>query len=455
MKNRVLIIIGAVVLGVIILAVIGKKKGWIGKGDIAQVAIDNAAKRSLIETVTASGRINPQTEVKLSSEVSGEIIDLRVKEGDSVRRGDLLCVVNPSIYEAVVTQVTASVNQTRATLASAKASLIQAKAAADNANRNYERNEKLHNDKVISDMEFEGSRLQHEQADANYATAQEQVNAASFSVKSAEAQLQQAQDNLKKTKIYAPMNGIVSLVNVKLGERVVGTAQMAGTEIIRIADLANMQAEVDVNENDVLRISLGDTAEVEVDAYVNKKFKAVVTQIAYSATNSINAVISTSQATNFTVKLSLLKESYVDLIQPELGRKYPFRPGMSATVDIKTESRDNVLTVPIQSVTTREDEKLNEKDKDLKESVKGQQLGNGKKQLKEIVFVVVNDKVEQREVKTGIQDANYMEITSGLKEGEKVVKAPFKLISKVLKNGDLVKVVEEKDLFKDDKSAAE
>lgn len=455
MKNRVLIIIGAVVLSVIILAVIGKKKGWIGKGDIAQVAIDNAAKRSLIETVTASGRINPQTEVKLSSEVSGEIIDLRVKEGDSVRRGDLLCVVNPSIYEAVVTQVTASVNQTRATLASAKASLIQAKAAADNANRNYERNDKLHNDKVISDMEFEASRLQHEQADANYATAQEQVNAASFSVKSAEAQLQQAQDNLKKTKIYAPMNGIVSLVNVKLGERVVGTAQMAGTEIIRIADLANMQAEVDVNENDVLRISLGDTAEVEVDAYVNKKFKAVVTQIAYSATNSINAVISTSQATNFTVKLSLLKDSYVDLIQPELGRKYPFRPGMSATVDIKTESRDNVLTVPIQSVTTREDEKLNEKDKDLKESVKGQQLGNGKKQLKEIVFVVVNDKVEQREVKTGIQDANYMEITSGLKEGEKVVKAPFKLISKVLKNGDLVKVVEEKDLFKDDKSVAE
>lgn len=455
MKNRVLIIAGVVVLGVIVLGIIGKKKGWIGKGDIAQVAVDKAARRSLIETVTASGRINPQTEVKLSSEVSGEVIDLRVQEGDSVKRGDLLCVVNPSIYEAVVTQVTASVNQTRATLASAKASLIQAKAAADNATRNYERNEKLHNDKVISDMEFEASRLQHEQADANYATAQEQVNAASFSVKSAEAQLQQAQDNLKKTKIYAPMNGIVSLVNVKLGERVVGTAQMAGTEIIRIADLANMQAEVDVNENDVLRISLGDTAEVEVDAYVNKKFKAVVTQIAYSATNSITSVISTSQATNFTVKLSLLKDSYSDLIKLELGRKYPFRPGMSATVDIKTESRDNVLTVPIQSVTTREDEKLKEKDKDLKESVKGQQIGNEKKQLKEIVFVVVNDKVEQREVKTGIQDANYMEITEGLKEGEKVVKAPFKLISKVLKDGDLVKVVEEKDLFKDEKATTE
>ncbi len=455
MKNRVLLIVGAVVLAVIVLGIVGKKKGWIGKGDISQVAVDKAAKRSLIETVTASGRINPQTEVKLSSEVSGEVIDLRVKEGDSVKRGDLLCVVNPSIYEAVVTQVTASVNQTRATLASAKASLIQAKAAADNANRNFERNEKLHNDKVISDMEFEASRLQHEQADANYATAQEQVNAASFSVKSVEAQLQQAQDNLKKTKIYAPMSGIVSLVNVKLGERVVGTAQMAGTEIIRIADLANMQAEVDVNENDVLRISLGDTAEVEVDAYVNKKFKAVVTQIAYSATNSINAIISTSQATNFTVKLSLLKDSYSELIQPEIGRKYPFRPGMSATVDIKTESREDVLTVPIQSVTTRENEKLKEKDADLSKSVKGQQIGNEKKQLKEIVFVVVNDKVEQREVKTGIQDANYMEITSGLKEGEKVVMAPFKLISKVLKDGDLVKVVDEKELFKDQKETTE
>ncbi|MFN8287055.1 MAG: efflux RND transporter periplasmic adaptor subunit [Chitinophagales bacterium] len=450
--NKVLVIVGVILLALIVIGVIGKKKGWIGKGNTEQVAVDKVVKRSLIETVTASGKINPQTEVKLSSEVSGEVIELNVKEGDSVQKGKLLCVINPAIYEAVVNQVTATLNQTRASFSSAKASLIQAQAAYNNAHKNFQRNEQLHNDKVISDMEFDASKLANDQAEANYNTAQEQVNAASFSVKSVEAQLQQAQDNLKKTKIYAPMTGIVSLVNVKLGERVVGTAQMAGTEIIRIADLDNMQAEVDVNENDVLRISLGDTADVEVDAYVNKKFKAVVSQIAYSATNTASAVISTSQATNFTVKLKLLKTSYTDLIQPELGRKFPFRPGMSTTVDIKTESRDNVLTVPIQSVTTREEKKITEKDEDLAKSSKATKMEEGKKELKEIVFVVQNGKVKMQEVKTGIQDANYIEITSGLKGDEQVVKAPFKLISKTLKDGDDVKVVDEKDLFKDDKA---
>lgn len=453
--NRVILILGIILAGFVAVLVIGKKKGWIGKGGVEQVAVDKVTRRSLIETVTASGKINPQTEVKLSSEVSGEIIELNVKEGDSVQKGQLLCVVNPSIYEAVVNQVTASLNQSKASMASANANLIQAQAAFNNAHKNYERNVKLHDDKVISDMEFDASKLANDQAEANYSTAQEQVNAASFSVKSVEAQLQQAQDNLKKTKIYAPMTGIVSLVNVKLGERVVGTAQMAGTEIIRIADLDNMQAEVDVNENDVLRISLNDTAEVEVDAYVNKKFKAIVTQIAYSSTNTTSQIISTSQATNFTVKLKLLKSSYVDLIQPELGRKFPFRPGMSTTVDIKTESRDNVLTVPIQSVTTREDKKLKEKDEDLAKSAKADKMEGEKKAVKEVVFVIKDGKAIMKEVKTGIQDANYVEVTSGLNENEQVVKAPFKLISKTLKDGDLVKVVDEKELFKDDKAAGE
>lgn len=241
------------------------------------------------------------------------------------------------------------------------------------------------------------------------------------------------------------MNGIVSLVNVKLGERVVGTAQMAGTEIIRIADLANMQAEVDVNENDVLRIALGDTAEIEVDAYIKKKFAGVVSQISYSATNTINQAISSSQATNFTVKMNILKESYADLIKPELGKRFPFRPGMSTTVDIKTETKANILTVPIQSVTTREAEQLDESK--VKTNAKGE---NEKKDLREIVFVVTGGKVTAKEVKTGLQDANYIEIVSGLAAGEEVVKAPFKLISKTLKNGDLIKVVDEKDLFKDE-----
>ncbi|MBK8660235.1 MAG: efflux RND transporter periplasmic adaptor subunit [Bacteroidetes bacterium] len=449
-NNKLITILGVLVAILLVVAVVGKKKGWIGKGDIQEVAIEKAAKRSLIETVTASGKINPQTEVKLSSEVSGEVIELNVVEGDSVRKGQLLCVVNPNIYEAVVTQATAGLNQVKASLASARASSIQAKAAFENAKRNYERNKKLFDDKVISEMEYEASKLQYEQAEANQATALEQVNAAAFSVNSAEAQLKQANDNLLKTKIYAPMSGIVSLVNVKLGKRVVGTAQMAGTEIIRIADLDNMQAEVDVNENDVLRISVGDTAEIEVDAYIKKKFIGVVTQISYSATNTINQVISTSQATNFTVKMKLLKDSYIDLIKPELGKKFPFRPGMSATVDIKTEGRENVITVPIQSVTTRDEQDLKADDADYAKSEKGKKAAQGdKKDVKEIVFVVDKGKVVAKAVKTGIQNSSYIEIESGIAENDEVVKAPFKLISKTLTDGDLVKVVEEKDLFKD------
>ncbi len=453
-NNKLLIGLGIALAVLLVVAVVGKKKGWIGKGDVLELAVEKTAKRSLVETVTASGKINPQTEVKLSSEVSGEVIQLNVHEGDSVKKGKLMAVINPAIYEAIVTQTSASVNQLKANLSSAKASVIQAKAAYDQAKRNYDRNNQLHNDKVISDAEFESAKLSFDQANANYETAKEQVNAAGFSVSSGEAQLKQANDNLKKTTIYAPIDGIVSLVNVKLGERVVGTAQMAGTEIIRIADLNNMQAEVDVNENDVLRISLGDTADIEVDAYVKKKFRGVVTQVSYSSTSSTQAVISTSQATNFTVKIKLLKESYADLIKPELGKLFPFRPGMSATVDIKTAAKENVLTVPIQSVTTREEKDLKDKDEDYAKTAKAKKTeANDKKEVKEIVFVVENGKVVAKPVTTGIQDASYIEITAGVNEGESIVKAPFKLISKTLKNGDAVKVVDEKDLFKEDKEA--
>jgi HlyD family secretion protein len=452
-NNKIIIALVVVLAALIIAAVAGKKMGWIGGNNIQEVAVEKATKRSLIETVTASGKINPQTEVKLSSEVSGELIELNIHEGDSVKKGQLLCVVNPAIYESVVTQATASVNQVKANLASSKASVIQAKANFEQAKRNFDRNKQLHDDKVISDAEFETSKLSFDQANANYETAQEQVNAATFTVSSSEAQLKQAQDNLKKTKIYAPINGIISLVNVKLGERVVGTAQMAGTELIRIADLNNMQAEVDVNENDVLRITLGDTADIEVDAYVKKKFKGVVSQISYSSTNSVQTINAT-QATNFTVKIKLLKDSYTDLIKPEIGKKYPFRPGMSTTVDIKTESRSNVLTVPIQSVTTREQKDLKQKDEDYAKTAKAQKnTDSGKKDVKEIVFTVEKGKVKATEVKTGIQDANFIEVISGLNENDEVVKAPFKLISKTLKDADAVKVVEEKDLFKDKKGS--
>lgn len=392
MKNKWLYITLGIVLLLIIFAVVGKKLGWVGKSGVEKVAIEKVSRRTITETITASGKITPQTEVKLSSEVSGEIIELLVREGDSVRKGQLLITINPSIYESMVTQYDAGVNQFKANSASSKASVIQAKATMDNAKISFERNKKLHDEKVISDAEYEAAKLQFEQAEANYQTIIQQQNAAGFNVKSAEAQLKQAKDNLLKTKLYAPMDGIVSLVNVKLGERVVGTAQMAGTELIRIADLANMQAEVDVNENDVLRIAIGDTAEIEVDAYLKKKFKGVVTQIGYSSTNSIQQVISTSQATNFPVKIAIIKESYAELVKPEIGLMFPFRPGMSATVDIKTEQRDNVLVVPIQSVTSREEKDIKAMDEDFGKTTtaKKAEKEGSKNELQEIVWVTGN-----------------------------------------------------------------
>ena len=454
MKSNRIIIILVVVLAVCIgFAILGKQKGWIGKGDVLQVAVEKATKRNIVETVTASGKINPHTEVKLSSEVSGEIIELSAHEGDSIKKGQLLCVINPNVYDAIVKQTAASVDQMKANLASSKANLIQTKAAFDQAKRNYERNKTLHDEKVVSDADFEAAKLSLDQADANYQSSLEQVNANDFSVKSAEAQLNQADDNLNKTKIFAPMSGIISLVNVKLGERVVGTAQMAGTELIRIADLNYMQAEVDVNENDVLRITLGDTADIEVDAYVKKKFKGVVTEVSYSSTSAAATVVSTTQATNFTVKVKVLRESYADLINPKIGKLYPFRPGMSTTVDIKTESHSNVISVPIQSVTTRQEKDLKQKDEDYAKTTQAQKSsGSEKKEASEIVFVVDGSKVKAKEVTTGIQDANYIEIKTGLSENETVVKAPFKLISKTLKDGDAVQVVDEKDLFKDQRA---
>ncbi len=442
-SNKIVYIAAAVVLFLIIAGVVAKKNGWITNNKLKKIAVEKAQRRTIVETVTASGKIQPLTEVKLSSEVSGEVIVLNVKEGDSVKAGQLLAVINPAIYESQVLQADASLNQIRASRAGTKASLIQAKSAFDQAKANYNRSKTLHSQKVISDSELEASKLSLDQAEATYLTTEEQARGAGFNVASAEAQVKQSRDNLLKTKIYAPMSGIVSLVNVKLGERVVGTAQMSGTEIIRIADLVNMQAQVDVNENDVLRVSIGDTAEVEVDAYLGKKFKAVVSQIAYSSSSSLSLG---SQATNFVVKLELLKNSYSDLIKPELSKRYPFRPGMSCTVDIKTEEKVNILTVPIMSVTTRED--LSTKPKAAK--VEDATEEPAKKEVEEMVFISNGTKVQTVQVKTGIQDASYIEILSGLKEGDNVVKAPFKAISKTLKNDDLIKEVTEKELFKEE-----
>ncbi len=448
MKSKnIFILLGIVVVALIIIAIVGKKQNWFGKGDVQQVAVEKTALRSIVETVTASGKLNPQTEVKLSSEVSGEIIDLRVKEGDSVKKGDLLVVINPAIYESQEAQASANVSQVKANRQSAEATFLNQQSQFDQAKRNYERQQQLFNDKVISTSEFEQAKATLRAAQAAFETAQEQFNASKFSLSASEAQRKLALDNLLKTRIYAPISGIISLCNVKLGERVVGTAQMAGTELIRVADLNNMQAEVDVNENDVLKVKVGDTSIIEVDAYRNKKFKGVVSQIAYSSVTS-QGVVATSQAINFTVKIKLLKGSYKDLVDPLHGHAFPFRPGMSCTVDINTNWKDKVLSVPIQSVTTRENEK--EKGFGQKKSDDSAEQSD-KKNVKEVVFVTEAGKAKVIEVKTGIQDNTYIEIISGLKEGQEVIKAPFKAISKTLKEADLVKVVDERDLFKDTK----
>ena len=415
-------------------------------GSAKQVAAEKAQLRSIVETVTASGKIHSETEVKVSSEVSGEIILLNVKEGDSVKKGDLLLEINPVIYESMVNQSQAGVSQVRANRMAAEATSKSSKVLYDQAVISFNRQKQLHDEKIISDADFDLALNTLKNAETTLATTKEQLNAAMFTVNSSEAQLKQANDNLVKTRIYAPMTGIVSLCSVKLGERVVGTAQMAGTELIRIADLDHMQAEVDVSENDVLKVKVGDTASVEVDAYLNQKFIGIVSEIAYSSSTS-TAIVSTSQAINFSVKVKLVKDSYAKLIDRAHGLAYPFRPGMSATVDIRTNARNNILTVPIQSVTTRENKdstKSKEPAKDAEDNTKD------KKKIREVVFVVDSGVARSVLVTTGIQDASYIQITSGIREGDMVIKAPFKLISKTLDNGDKIQVVNEKDLFKDD-----
>jgi len=440
--NKKIVIVSVILLIVIVGGLIwGVKTGAFGKGKGEKVALQQAALRTVVETVTASGKIYPEQEVKLSSEVSGEIVALHVKEGDTVHAGQLLLEVNASILRSVVDQSEAGLNQIRANRSGAQAALIQAQAALDQARRTYSRQQELFAEKIISANDFENAELALKQAESAFASASENVNAANYNINSGQAQVNQARENLLRTRIYAPNSGIVSLLSVKLGEKVVGTAQMAGTELIRIANLSNMQAEVEVNENDVVRMHIGDTAEIEVDAYINRKFKGVVTFIAYSS-QSAGLAAATSQATNFTVKVRILPESYTDLINLAAGVRFPFRPGMNCTVEIKTQQKENILTVPIQSVAVRDPESVAPLDS-KKDTV--QQLNAGVPQ--EMVFVAEGMQVKAVPVKTGIQDANYIEIISGLKAGQQIVSAPFKLISKTLREGDLIEVVDEKELF--------
>ena len=439
-KNKSLIYIGIGTLLLIIVLVVGKKVGWFGASNMIEVAVEKAELRDIVETVSASGKIQPEMEVKISPDVSGEIIALYVKEGDHVKKGQLLVKIRPDVYESYLDRANAALNNSKANLSNSEARFIQAEQA-------YKRNLKLHKDKVISDADFE-------QIKSNYMVAKADVEAARFNIKSAEASVKEAKDNLVKTTIFSPVDGTVSKLNVELGERVVGTTQMSGTEMMRIANLSNMEVNVDVNENDINRLSVGDTATIEVDAFLDTKFKGLITEVANSA-----SVVGTSadQVTNFTVKIRILPESYAHLMKDK-SMTSPFRPGLSATVDIQTDKKTKILTIPIQSVTVRDDTSSANDNK--KYVVKKTDNNEEKKVVTddkniaeefEYVFIVDNGKAKMIRVKTGIQDDQYIEILDGLKDGQEVVIAPYLAISKLLKNDIAVQIVKEEDLFKAEK----
>jgi HlyD family secretion protein len=454
--------------GVVLLLVIGlfgaKQAGYIGKPKTTEVEYATVKTTDIIERVTASGKVQPEVEVKLSPDVSGEIIALNVAEGDSVAKGQLLLKIRPDNYESLMARAQAAVNSSKANYEQTKAMVAQAEARLIQAKANYERNKKLYADKVISAADFEQFESTYGVAQQDIESAKANVSAALFNIRSAEASLKDAAENLRKTSIFAPVSGVISLLNVEAGERVVGTSQMAGTEMMRIANLANMEVRVNVNENDIVRVSLGDTAEIDVDAYSGsgRKFKGVVKEIANTAAGLASSTGSTSAAstsadavTEFEVKVKILNESFSDLMVSRARKSYPFKPGMTASVEIITDRKNGVVTVPIAAVTTRSNKPVTGGSAQGPPSDEGNDDANSRKPkkeevIKEVVFTDVNGKAQMKEVKTGISDFENIEILSGLKPGDRIISGPYIAVSKNLNNGDLVEKKKE-DLKKDDK----
>ena len=419
-KKKIYIII-AVVL-VLILVLIGlKKSGKMGESDDSvEVETSKVDQITIVETVSATGKIQPEIEVKIASQVSGEIVALAVKEGQVVRKGELLVKINPDLY-------TSGVNRSQSNYSGSKSSLAQADATFREAQLSYQRNKTLFDKGIISKSDWEKAMGTFEVAKANKETAY-------FNVQSAQASVKEAKDNLGRTVIYSPADGTVSMLNVELGERILGTQQMSGTELLRVANLNNMEVEVSVNENDIVKINIGDETKIEVDAYLKKEFKGIVTSISNSATSTTTA----DQVTNFKVKVRILKESYQDLLAGKPATYSPFRPGMTATVDIITTKKENIIGVPISSVVIKSDTlpvaKVEMNDEENTDKIKTKI----DKKL-ECVFVKNNGKAKIRIVKTGIQDDTNIEIVSGLQKGDEVITGPYVTVSKELNSGDKVK----------------
>ncbi len=426
---------------------LAKKMEWIGKVEPTEVEFAKVSRSTIIEKVSASGKIQPEVEVKLSPDVSGEIVSLNVAEGDSVVAGQELLKIRPDNYVSLLARAEAQMNATKANMEQSKAVLAQSEARLSKAKIDYDRNAKLHNDKVISDADFDQFVSAYTVAKQDLEAAKANVNAANYNVKSSQATLKEAKTNLTKTTIYAPQSGIISKLNVELGERVVGTSQMAGTEMLRIANLNKMEVRVNVNENDITRVSIGDTVLIDVDAFSSseRKFKGVVYEIASSANSSGTAsAVSNDAVTEFEVKIRVLRSSYADLIKGKLS--YPLKPGMTASVEILTNRKENIATVPLSSVTTREigaevkeGEKKEEDGTNATNSNDALEAKKRKENTKEVVFVMEKGKAKMIQVKTGISDFENIEIVSGLKEGQEIIAGPYATVAKKLKEGDLVK----------------
>ncbi|MBK8054291.1 MAG: HlyD family secretion protein [Saprospiraceae bacterium] len=463
-KKRNWLLIG-LLLALVIVAAIAIYKGS-SKPKGKEVTIEEATSRTIRETVSASGKIFPETEVKISSDVSGEIVQLYVKEGDSVVVGQILAKINPDTYMSAVERGEASLNSSKAQLAISrsqiegnKAQREQIVAQLENAKTIHKRNEQLKKDGVISQAELDQSLATLRQleanlrsADASIKSAQQNAQASEFSIKGANASLNELKTSLSRTTIKSPTSGIVSKLSVEKGERVVGTIQMTGTEMMRISNLNAMEVQVDVSENDILKVMVGDMADIEVDAYLGKKFKGTVTQIANSASNvgAANAQsLNTDQVTNFIVKIKVDESSYLDIKSASV--KYPLRPGMSASVDVYTEEAKDVTPVPIQCVTVREKDGQKPKKKISSSEGEDQSAVVPEVEYDEVVFLMDADTSKMVKVVTGIQDDEYIMIKSGIKQGDKLISGPYNEVSKNLKQGEKIRIKKEKTEKKEEK----
>ena len=417
MNKNAILILGGVILALVVVAVV---RG--GNRELPVVSTDTVQARDIVERVSASGKIQPEIEVKITAEVNGQIIDLPVKEGDVVEKGDLLVQLNPDIYEAALLRAEASLNSARSNLASARAQVAQGEANQFAAAKAFERAQALLASKVISQAEFDQNEASYLTANANLTSAKESVRSAEFAIRSGEASLQEARDNLSRTTLVAPQAGVVTALSKEVGESVQGNGFTAGEVIMNVSDLSTMEVNVEVNESDIVRIHMDDEAEIEVDAYLGETFSGRVTEIGNTALNAGMNGFSMDQVTNFSVKIRLDRSSYMHLVEGDHDHETPFRPGMSATVDVLTAKADRVLSAPIQAVASRASDTKEGEDTET-------ELG---------VFLLVDGEAKWTAVETGIQDTRFVEIQGEVKEEDLLITGPYEVVSRSLEDGEAV-----------------